>query len=228
MKRIGKLYNAIQLIAHKNRRGVLKDDQIRTALEQACAEVYEELLGKYHTERVMPFPLRAFRGSNTVTFTGGVSDAVVTNLYELTGFEVNGHKAEEVYTDEEWTDLKTSDIVAPTVRNPVVKLDGDPISGFNIMVLPDTIASGTAYYLEMPTSWFTLSTTAGARGTTYDDVGSIDILFGETELRSILAKALPYLGLPLQNEAMVELGQLKEGNSESYPYMPYGAVTKKK
>jgi len=208
--RIEKVFDIIQIVLRKETKGFIHVDKMISAVEMACAELYEELLGEYHTSRVMPFPLRAFMKSTAATFAAGV-EVMPSDFYQLTSFATSTARADEVMTDEEWDDIAFSALIAPTTAYPLVKVSGDPITGFSLNILPASITTGTAKYLAMPTSWFVYDVTyAGDQRSWAFAVGtSTDMLFGESEIKRIIALALPYLGVSIQDKSVLDLGQLK-------------------
>lgn len=196
------IFDTIQLILNKNRRGSIKVSQLRIAVKAAVTDFYNEELDDYRVTGIIPSSLKPFvKDSSTLTLTSGVV-ATPNDFTKEIIFKTEYGDEGEFLTPEAFNDRLRSRIVAPTGEFPVAKVQDN-----KIIVQPDEIEKIILTYFRIPTDFVYATTTDGdGRGYTFNSGASTDTEFGLEYSGNIIKKALTYLGVAVQNKEAAEFG----------------------
>lgn len=204
---IEEIWDEIRLIFKKERRGSLRDSQIETAVKLACKELYGTYLEEFRTGRILPSSLDPFRESASIDFASSSTKDVSSQSPAIeeviaASQSSNPKRIEIIYNDDEWNDAVNS--VLLDSEDTFIRKIGDNLESNK------TLTTVTVDYLKRPTTWFavTVNIDGDSRGTTV--TGTTDVPFKEPDAPRLLAKALTYLGLPLQSPDVVQVGAGKD------------------
>lgn len=198
------IFDTINLVFNKSRRGSVKVSQITTAVIAAQLDYFNEQLEIYRSTGVIPAPLKPFIRDATITLTSGVGALPTLFSKEITFITDCGAEG-EFLSHEAFDDRKRSLIVPPTEEFPVAKIQNN-----TIVVLPSDTAKITLTYFKSPADIVYATTTDGdGRGYTFNSGGSTDIEFRSEYSQPIIKLALQYLGVGLQNADAANFGLSK-------------------
>lgn len=99
------IFDTIQLIANKKRRGFIKTGDLQLYVQAAIRDLHNELLDEFRAGGKLPDKLRPFRTTSAVSFTSG-SATLPTDFADVVSFQgtVSGedYEAKVARTDLEW------------------------------------------------------------------------------------------------------------------------------
>lgn len=214
---LGQVFDVLKLVTNKERKGYVKDSQIITALRIGAWTYFERQLLKYRVGGVLqgtysaaqvgfeiPSTLRPFKKTASVVIAAGVGALPSDFIKEVSftfpsGTAPNGG---EFLTITEFNDRLASILLAPTVNDPIGKIEGS-----TVIVAPVGSTPINLNYIRRPIDFVYATTTdADGHGTTYNAATSTDMEFSQECYPDIIKEAMIILGVKTQDQPLMQLG----------------------
>jgi hypothetical protein len=194
------IFDIVNLVLNKNRRGFIKTSQKVTAVKSAMYSFYSDELEVYRKTGVIPSSIKKFAKSSPLTLTNGSAN-LPTDFNQEINFETDSGYEGTILTPEEYLDRKNSFIIAPDQENPIAKIENG-----KIYVQPDEFTTITLTYFRIPTAFVYATTVAGDnRSETFNSGASTDIEFSIEFAWEIARRSLLTLGAGFQNAEALQL-----------------------
>lgn len=219
MRKIKAIHDFIRLLTKKHRSNHLTPEEIDEALNWASLDKFNELYGlayKFQSPVAVPRngheinqknkdDLDVFLTSPTaLSNVSGVAalpdDYVHISMLQTTNAGVT--KEVELIRDDKWSFRINRITAGPSYDNPVCR----QYNG-NIELRPTDLQGLALTYLKYPTKTRWAYTLNGNSRPVYDDANSVDFEWGEENHMDIMARALQFLGINLED---VNLQQYKD------------------
>jgi len=182
------------------------------------------ILSKYSKTKKFEFDhLLVKKGTFSVTSTTGTQALPADYVEGLTiyltttgGTPIEG----TLYNWDEFLEIQNSSILAPTTSFPAATIFLDTDNTKKIQFSPVPATSGithtyTLVYFKLPAVAVYNYTTDNYGGFTYNQTGSVDLDWDARYYGDILARALMYLGISLDNQVLLGAEALKDSNQKN-------------
>jgi hypothetical protein len=208
---IKQIFDTIDLITNKYRRGFIKTSQKLTAVKQAQLDFFNQELEVYRKQKFIPTSLKKFVKDADITLTEGVGnlppDFAQENVFEP---DCSDCGQGVFLSPEEYYDRLHSVILAPDQNNPVARINNG-----KIYVQPDEFSSVKLFYFRLPIEPLYATTVAiDGRSETFNSAASTDIEFSMDYAGEITRLALAYLGVAFQNQEALQLAVSANDNTQ--------------
>lgn len=152
---IESIVETIKLLLNKHRKGMVKESYIKTAIQNAEIDLYNELLNEFRKTGIVPVKLYPFLKSAAGAFTAGLYD-ISSDGRELVSCQIQSGTdywdAKVARNDKEWTSRKLSDLIPDPERpdNPLFKyMKTLTINGSASAALPSGFIKEVAGYVTI-------------------------------------------------------------------------------
>lgn len=203
----------MRFVIRKERGSFISADEAMTALDTAQMEKFEDDFKAYGATQELRDSLHPFKVIKRFTSASDGSVAFEDNylhfldgLYTVTGSTVN--RVVFVSEDEKAFAL-TSQLRPVTTSNPIAE---GTSTGFQLY--PQSTQTGFYSYLKRPTTPV-LTFTQSGRTLTYDSAASTQLEWGDGYVNNIIARALAYFGVYMDEGKIIEFSQLKQAQTNS-------------
>lgn len=199
------IYNFMRYVVRKERGVFLTTDEAMSALDNGQMDAYKEYFSLYGQNQIVHDAIRPFRiyynftsdSSGFVTFPDGYLD-LLGQPFTVTGSTVNRI---EFVNEDELAFALTSQLRAVTNSYPIAV---DTNDGFSIY--PQQTQIGYLWYLRRPDTPAYAVIESG-RVITYDAANSVQLEWGDQYINNIVAKALFYVGVNMNEEGVIGFAQ---------------------
>lgn len=206
-RNINDIVTLIWFIERKERGVFTTSEQICMLLNTGQLEVFEEYFSEYAKSNHLHDALNIFKqnyqfasaADGTVTLPANYMH-LLPNVFTVTGSTINKVR---FLNEDEWVDAITNQLRPVSTSAPIAKGYG---SGFNLY--PQTAQSGFLTYLRIP-NVPVFGYNVSGRTITYDPSTSTQLDWDDVYINRIIAKALGYLGINLNERDITEFGILK-------------------
>lgn len=210
---IDDLYNLARYIVRKERGVFLTTTQFSANLDAGQYDAFEEYFKLYGTDQIVHDALRPFRFP--VTFTSDSAGAVAYNSNYLhllgTPYTIVGSTISEVkFVNEDELPFALMSQLRPVSATYPIAVETS--AGFTIY--PAQVHTGTYRYLKKPATPNWAGTQVG-RVVTYNNLTSVQLEWVEIYWNNILAKALVYSGINMDEEGISQYAE--KYNQETKP-----------
>ena len=197
---IEQIFDTINLVLNKQRRGFVKTSQKITAVTAAMYDFFRSEAEFYRKTGVLPASLKEFVKPVELVVTDGIAN-LPTDFAQEVSLETDCGSQGVFLSPEEYYDRLQSSILDPDQANPIAKC----ING-KLYIAPDEFTTITLTYLRTPSEFTYATTVAGdGRSETFNEAGSVDIEYGMEFSNEIARRALAYLGVAFQNAEAFQL-----------------------
>lgn len=211
--RIDKIHNWLNFITNKKLGTYFTPEENDDALDRAQTEEIEYLRSKFANTTQLHDSLSPFK--SVYTFTSGTSPSGLITLpsdyISLLSVQCNiivsgnvKYKGVKVVSEDELADRLNSQLRPVSASDPIATI----VAGNKIQLYPEQAAAGIVRYLKQPVKPVFSYTQVG-RVITYDDTTSVQMEWGDTELKRIIHRALQYLGLSVTYGELVQVMETK-------------------
>lgn len=214
MRSIFNIYELMRSIVRKERGIFITPSDAMAYLDAAQLEKFEADFTLYGKDQTLHDSLMPFKVTNQ-QFTSA-SDGKVTfpddyqhfldDLFTVMGSTIN--KCTNIKETEKAQAL-TSQLRPVTTSNPLWESSAD-----GIQLYPQTTQTGFYSYLRRPATPVLAFTQAG-RVQTYDAAGSTQLEWQDNFINNIIARALAYWGVYMDEDKMVQFSQLKQSQTDA-------------
>lgn len=199
---INDLYELYRYICRKERGVFITIPQFNANLDAGALDAVEVWFAGYGIDQKLHDALRKLRtyqpftsdSSGFVTFPSDYIHLLGTPFTVYGSTVTNGRFINE----DEYASAATSALRPLDNDNPIFI---DTATGFSIR--PQTTQSGAYWYLKRPTA-AVLAVTQVGRTVTYDPVNSVQLDFNEMYWNNILARALKYAGVNMDEKGVTD------------------------
>jgi hypothetical protein len=196
---IDHIFSTIAFLSNKNRRGVLKHQDINLAVKSAQSDFYNDELKIYRETGIIPTSIKRFVKSTELTIINGEAALPVDFSREVSFLTDYGQEGDFLHP-EAYQDRKNSYIIPPDEEFPIAKIQDS-----KIIIEPDDLQKITLTYFRTPVD-FAYSVAVDGDGRGYTITGTTDIEFGIEYSNEIIRRALLYLGVSMQNKDVEQIG----------------------
>lgn len=212
---ISEYHSFVNLITSQERGGFSTPAEIDSALDRANLTLFEFYRPIYATsieakEALAPFRVKydyTTSGTGQITLTSGQEfvrllsmDVMVSDADTPSGFNSDRRYPVMFVNEDELADRLNSQNKQPTATSPIADTHG--IGWYDLY--PQQVHSGTAYFLKRPQKPIYGYVQTG-RIITYNPTTSQQLLWTEPYANKVVFLALRYLGINLDNAALVKL-----------------------
>jgi len=208
---INDLYNFYQYIVRKERGVFVSISQFTSNMDAGQMDAFLEYFKGYGVNQEIHDALRVFKVYQSFTSDGSGYVTYPSNYFHLLGnpFTLAGSTVNTLkfVNEDELSFALTSQQRAVTNTYPIAV---DTSTGFSIY--PQATQIGAYFYLRRPAAPV-LAYTQSGRTITYNSAGSTQLEWEEIYWNNILAKALRYAGVNMNEQGISEFAQ--QYNSET-------------
>jgi hypothetical protein len=208
MKNIAAIHEFIRFLVKKHRNGFLSPEEIDDAVNWASLDLFNSLYGMTETyQQGRPVPPTAYG------MTQKVLDDLQVFITDPTALTLTAGVAPLPADYCHWSKIETTNdgdnfrrnrkIAAPSTKSPVCRIFNNKIE-----FLPTNLLAVDLTYLKYPVKAEWAYTIVNNRPV-YDDGNSVAIEWGEDNHQEIIARALKYLGLNLEDTAVYQYADIK-------------------
>lgn len=211
------IHNWIDFITNKEMGTYFTYEEKDSVLDRAQIEYFNSQYAVYAMAQKMQDSLAPFKAKYDFLTENSPAGLVTmpSGYMYLTGGQivivVNGHtrtKSLKILSEDELAYRLDSQLRAVSVSAPVATISGR-VSGITLVQLyPKQPMAGTLFYLRRPAVPKFAYTQVG-RVITYDDVNSVQLEWGESEIGEIMIRALEYLGVNAQDQTVTQFADIK-------------------
>ena len=218
------VHDFIRGLIKKNKGGFVSPKDIDRAVNRASVDWMSAILSKYSRTKKFEFDhLLVKKATFNVTYTTGVQSLPADYVEGLTIYlTVTGGTPVEgtLYNWDEFLEIQNSSILAPTTSFPAATIFLDADGTKKIQFSPVPASAGithvyTLVYFKLPVTAVYNYTTDNYGGFTYSASGSVDLDWDARYYGDILARALMYLGISLDNQVLLGAEALKDSNQKN-------------
>lgn len=211
---INDCYNVIIDVARKERGAFVSVAQAMSYLDNAQQELFDFYIDLYRrTQKIddglTPFKM-AIAGITNSTGTVTCPDDYIhlrslSNIYGSTTNKV------VFVSEDELDDAKNSQLRPVTLSTPIAIQERDQSTGRTTFIIyPNMQQFYILRYFRRPVTPVLAYTQVG-RTVTYDPIGSTQLEWEDVSyINKIIAKALSYMGINLNEDKIIQFGQLKD------------------
>jgi len=195
-----------QVALRKERLGFITDGDIDLALDRSQLEEFEEEFKKYGATQDLHDNLSVFKVIVPFSSVSGGTITLNSDYLHFLGMYTtvsNQRYPVRFMNEDEVVYAMNSQVRPPSITAPIAYLN----SGV-IQLYPEIVQSGVYTYLRRPAVPYAAYTISG-RTVTYNSAGSTQLEWNEVYQSSIIARALGYLGLELDDAATEQFAQIK-------------------
>jgi hypothetical protein len=213
-RNINDWYNFIRDEVRKQRGVFVTVANAMDKIDVSQLEKFEEDFKQYKVNQTIADSLSVFKVTNlqfTSLASGGVSFPAdylhfLDDIFTVTGSTIN--KCTQLNEDEK-ADALTGQLRPISTSNPNYENTAD---GFQLY--PQSQQVGFYSYLRRPLAPV-LSYTQVGRTITYDPTTSVQLEWLESYIPNIMARALAYLGVFMDEDKIIQFSQLKQGQTNA-------------
>lgn len=202
MRNINDLYNFYRYIVRKSRGVYVTMPQFNANMDAAQTDAFTEYFKGYGANQEVHDALRVFKVYQPFTSTSAGFVTYPDDYYHLLGnpFTVTGSTVNTVkaVNEDELSFALTSQLRSVTTVYPIMV---DTSTGFSLY--PQSQQTGAYFYLRRPATPVLAYTQVG-RDVTYDSANSTQLEWEEIYWNNILAKALRYAGVNMNEQGISE------------------------
>lgn len=206
MRSINDLYNFYQYVVRKERGVFVTIPQFNANMDGGQMDAFMEYFKGYGENQEVHDALRVFKVYQPFTSSAAGFVTYPSNYFHLLGspFTVTGSTVNTLkfVNEDELSFALTSQLRAVTTAYPI---GVDTSTGFSIY--PQSTQSGAYFYLRRPATPV-LAYTQSGRTITYDSANSVQLEWGETYWNNILAKALRYSGVNMDEKGISDFAEM--------------------
>ena len=197
-----------QIALRKERLGFITDADIDLALDRGQLEEMEDKFKDYANTQELHDSLAPFETSATFSNVSGGTISLAGDYIHFLGMytTVSGVRYPvRMYNKDEVVYAMNSQVRPPSITKPIAYQ-----SAGVIQLYPEIIQSGVYWYLRrpaVPNANYTVNSTT--RVVTYNAGASTQLEWNEMYQSNIIARALVYLGLELDEAGTVQFAQLQ-------------------
>ena len=207
------IYNFMRYIVRKERGVFLKTDDAMMALDNGQMNAYNEYFALYGKDQTIHDAIRPFRiyypftsdSSGLVTFPDGYLDLVGTP-FTVTGSTVNEIK----FLNEDELPFALNSQLRPITNSYPIAVDTS--TGFSIY--PQQTQIGFFWYLRRPVTPVYAVVQSG-RFIAFDATNSVELEWSDQYINNIIAKALKYVSIDMNEEGVFAFAQQYEQESKA-------------
>jgi hypothetical protein len=202
------IFDTIEMVLRKERKGSLKKSQIQTAVRVGINNFFDKQLRIFRMTGVIPTPLRPLTKTSALSIASSQGNLPTDFAKEVTFYvaNVNSNPA-EFLSRPEFEERKNSVLMPPTEVDPI-----GTVEGTKILVRPQNLVSINFVYIKKPTEIVFGTTVSGDnRDLIFSSGASTDTDFSIEYAPEIIKEALQFLGVPQQDEAAQILGEKTNG-----------------
>lgn len=198
----------MQFLIRKELGSFVNISQALEVLTAAQLDRYEYDFGKYQIDQTVVDALSPFKVRTQFTSASDGQVTMPTDYQHLLGgvFTVFGSTVNTVHfvNDDELSDALTNQLRAVTTGRPIAV---DSALGFQLY--PQIQQTGFYTYLRLPVTPVYAYTQVG-RVITYDPANSVQLEYYDVYIDNIISRAMGYLGIYLDDQAVQQFAQLQE------------------
>lgn len=216
------IHNWVRFQLKKERGGFITSPEIDSLLQRAQMWQYNDLFDVYGKTQKIEDSLSVF--STGFTYTSSASglvtisnDATVIPSYQHllsiyaqyydNALQKTRYKPIKMLGEDEIAERLNSQILEPLVTDPV----GIENSPGMIQLYPKVVISGNGFYLRLPAKpVFVYTLGADGRTITYNQAGSTQMEWNESNMNKILVKAIQFAGINLADNTVVQFNESKD------------------
>lgn len=205
-------HNTILDLLRKERLDIPTHQIIDEFTHLAQLDYYESEYKKYGETQVEQDSLAPFKVSYPFTSDDkGLVPWPVDYGHFISGFTITYDNKRQLAIRHK-IQLVQEDRLSEALSNQVRVVSSEyPIAtstGTNLVLFPRATASGKLFYFRSPAAP-KLAYTLTGRTLVYDQLNSVQLLWGEPSIRQVMMRVLGYLGLNLNEATIIQFGQLE-------------------
>lgn len=215
-------HDFIRGLLKKNKGGFVSPEDIDRVLNRAVSDFISAIIFKFKDTREFNYDHLLTKKYDFSINPASSGLATLPNDYfeGLTIYVLNNGTSREgtIYNWDEFLEVTNSVIIAPDLNYPAATIFIDASNVAKIQVSPVPTSGSYSYtlvYVKKPIS-AVYNYTVNANGTfTYNPTGSVDLDISDRFMGDIYARALSYLGIPLDNQILLGFEGLKDANQKN-------------
>lgn len=211
-RNINSIYNLARFIIRKERGVFLSIDDFNQNIDAGLLDAVQFWFKGYGADQILHDAIRPLRAYQPFTSDSSGFVTFPSDYLHLIGtpFTVYGSSVTEprFVNEDELANALRSQLRAVTNDNPILV---DSATGFSIY--PQQQQTGAYFYLRRPVSPI-LSVTQVGRVVTYDPGTSVQIELNEIYWNNVLARALVYSGINMNEEGILKFAVMYEKETE--------------
>jgi hypothetical protein len=205
---ISDVHGIVELIERKQNGTFHTHAQIDVALDAGQKELFREKLIQKDFGALTPFKV-----THQAFTTGADGIIILPDDCEYFRMAFAGTIAAPIpirmVKDEEFPDAIKSQLRKVTAINPIGVLSTNTSTVEAVNIYPQAAYTGKMTYYKTPSTPKYNYTQVG-RVITYSPTGSVQLQFSDIYIDKVIAKALTYLGISMDDKDIVQFSQLKE------------------
>ena len=209
------IHDFIRFIERKERGAFHTPDEMDEALDMGQMDYFAECFDEYGRTQKLHDALSSFKVTYSFSNASsplGLVTLPSTYLHLLDGYTVVYDNSRETsrkrnitfVNEDERTAALDSQLRPVTILNPL----GEQKTSLTIQLYPETPQAGVITYLKRPAVPKYAYTQVG-RAITYDSANSTQLEWSDLYIRKVILKALSYLGVNLNDQALTQYSEAK-------------------
>lgn len=215
-------HDFIRGLLKKNKGGFVSPEDIDRVLNRAVSDFISAIIFKFKDTREFNYDHLLTKKYDFSINSASNGLATLPNDYfeGLTIYVLNNGVSREgtIYNWDEFLEVTNSVIITPDLDFPAATIFIDASNVAKVQVSPVPTSGSYSYtlvYVKKPIS-AVYNYTVNANGTfTYNPTGSVDLDISDRFMGDIYARALSYLGIPLDNQILLGFEGLKDANQKN-------------
>jgi len=195
------MHDMIGWIKNQYQSGEQEPEQIDRALNSASTDKFNEEKRLFEKSGYISGNLRKFKTSASITIAAGLGSLPADYEY-ATNASYNDVEV-EIIPEGEWVNRKTDPIDTPSSAYPICAIRDQ------VEIFPAALTPLKLYYLRRPAT-MVFGYTPSGNDYIYDSGSSVSCDWPASCHVDIVLRAMPYLGLPLNDDMMVKLKNYKK------------------
>lgn len=208
-RNISDIYNLINFIVRKQKGTYISPEDAMAALDAGQLIKFNEDFSLYSQSQSLSDSIRPFKVTNLqfTSTSGGIVTYQADHLHLLEGvYTVNGSTVNKV---EMMTSAKLPYALTNQLRKVVETSPVGTETAAGFILYPQMTHIGFYSYMKRPdTPVYSYTIDPVTRVVTYNPAGSTQLEWGDNYIDSVIAKALQYIGINMDEQQVVEFSQL--------------------
>jgi hypothetical protein len=195
------VYEFMRYIVRKERGAFLTITEAMDALDVAQLDVFNDYHRAYGVNQDVQDALAPFKETGWFSSSSTGSVALPSDyLHLLTIYTVAGSTINKVrfVNEDELTNALDSQLRPVSTAKPIARMEGN-----SVQLYPQSTQLGTFIYFRRPVKPV-LAVTESGRTITYNAASSTQLEWGDEDINGIIAKALVYIGVNMDDQALTQ------------------------
>lgn len=217
---LDKAYEFLNFFINKAQGAYYSPEQLDLVVDRAQMALFNSYYLEYATSQRLNDAMNPFKKELPFSFSTSPSGLITMpsdymHLLAITAVIFNPvtnapqNRPVKLLSVDEKIARDNSQIVPVTTMDPYAIM----VTGWNIRLYPNTPQAGVVFYLARPQAPQFVYTIISGRVIVYDSVNSVQLMWNDNDIVSILVKALSYIGINIGEQDIQQWSEMQDAKN---------------